>query len=364
MTLNVEQGRTIRLPADFFSGDIPCDPTDPRLHVLNPSNDPVATRLVPNRKRPGVYYYDFRVAPDAPVGLWTAKWTGTINGELVGGDDKFDVLRRTSVETEVSPGRPAGAYKLRPSSRTEAQSGFKFESLAGAWSSSAAESAPTPAPRKRWGGAVKVRAGQKEAKREEPIGLPKERPGGRLRTSLLVAILVLIVVGAAVYIHLAQKAAIERSFDLADVAFQNGRFDEAQLHYFDVVEKDPENKFAHFNLGILAQRGNRLAEAQYYYGRALAEDPDFLPALYNKASILEAAGNSSEAAKTYRHLLKTSPGNAPSHFNLGLLLYFKLGDPVEGKKEISEALKLDPGLTSKLDPNLAVQIPPPNQPSP
>lgn len=357
MTLSVEQGRTIRLPADFFSGDVPSDPADPRLHILNPSNEPVATWLVPKRHEAGVYYFDYAVAPDAPIGSWTARWTGTINGEFVGGDDRFDVLQPNVIETFAATGRPAEARKRGSSLPFETQSELS-DSLAKLWSATPIESAQAPAAKRKWSKALtgKARPGEKAAL--------KGRRGRRLRTMVLLALLVIIVVGAAVYIQSAEKAVIQRSFDLADKAFREGNFTEAQIHYFNVLEKDPTNKFAHFNLGILAQRENRLTEAHYQYGRALAEDPDFAPALYNQASVLEATGQNAKAAESYRRLLENNPDHAASHFNLGLLLYMKLGDPEEGKKEISEALKLEPGLTSKLAANLAAEITPPNQPSP
>jgi len=364
MTLRVEQGRTIRLPADFFSGDAPCDPADPRLHILNPSNDPVATWVVPHRQRAGVYYFDFEVAPDAPIGSWTARWTGTINGELVGGDDRFDVLQPNVIETAVSTRSPAKGHQRGSSARAETRSEFLDEGLGRLWSSSPAEFAQAPAAERKWPATARGKARQKKARQGVKTDRRQQLPRPRLRTKVLVAVLLLILVGAVVYVEAAEKAMVQQSFDLADKAFRAGRFDEAQIQYFSVLEKDPTNKFAHFNLGILAQRENRLTEAQYQYGRALAKDPDFTPALYNQASVLEATGRSAQAADAYRRLLKTSPDHAASHFNLGLLLYMKLGDPVEGRKEISEALKLDPGLTSKLDANLAVQIPPPNQPSP
>lgn len=361
MNLLIEQGQTIRLPADFYSGDDLCDPTDPLLHIFNPSDVKVAAGLIPKRRAVGVYYCDFAVGHDAPVGSWVARWTGTINGRLVGGDDVFQVLQRPPVEIVVTQDKTSQPAKgTRPMS-DEDLIGERLASVL----SGRARTISAPPPSKAKGRRGRVRPSSSGPAQNAPArrGVPA-KPVPRIRPKVLVPLLIALLVLGAVYSQRTRASQVQKIFDDADVAFKKGQFAQAETLYFRALDKDPRNKFAHFNLGILAQQKNRTEEAMYYYNRSLAADPDFLPALYNKASLQEAWGRTDDAVATYRYLLKSSPSHAPSHFNLGILLYSKLGDQQQGRREIGEALKLNPALTSQLDPKLAEEITPPNKPAP
>lgn len=363
MNLLIEQGQTIRLPADFYSGDDPCDPTDPQLHIFNPSNVPVATGLIPTRMAAGVYYRDFAVDDDAPVGSWVARWTGSINGRPVHGDDIFQVLPRPPVEIVATHDK---APKQAKETRTTNDPDLISERLSGVLSSRA-RAISAPAPSKTRGRRGRVRPSSSSAAAAQNSSARRKvpaKPAPRIRPKVLVTVLIALLVLGAVYSQRTQASQVQKIFDAADVAFKKGRFAQAETLYFKALDKDPRNKFAHFNLGILAQREDRIEDAMYYYNRALSADADFLPALYNKASLQEVLGRTADAAATYRRLLKTSPSHAPSRFNLGILLYSKLGDQQQGRREISEALKLNPALTSQLDPKLAGEITPPNKPAP
>ena len=89
----VGRGGTITLRVEYRDGaNNLVDPTNPRLAILNPSAVEVASNLVPTRESQGVYAYAYTVAADAPLGVWTARWTGTINGVPVSGDEQFEVV--------------------------------------------------------------------------------------------------------------------------------------------------------------------------------------------------------------------------------------------------------------------------------
>lgn len=94
----VGQGGTITLRAEYRDGaNNLVDPTNPLLAILNPSAVVVASNLVPTRESLGLYRYAYTVATDAPLGDWTARWTGTINGVPVTGDEEFEVVPAGSV---------------------------------------------------------------------------------------------------------------------------------------------------------------------------------------------------------------------------------------------------------------------------
>jgi hypothetical protein len=89
----VGQGGTIRLDAVFKDGaGNLVDPVTPLVDVLNPSDVAVVTDAAPVRAELGRYYYDYAVAAGAPLGVWTARWTATINSVAVEDDDTFEVV--------------------------------------------------------------------------------------------------------------------------------------------------------------------------------------------------------------------------------------------------------------------------------
>lgn len=93
MTQRVGQGGTITLDVVFSDGaGTLVDPVAPRVDIINPAAVQVVTDAVPVTDGVGLYHYDYAVDGAAPLGVWTAHWTGTINGVLVGGDDAFEVV--------------------------------------------------------------------------------------------------------------------------------------------------------------------------------------------------------------------------------------------------------------------------------
>lgn len=73
------------------------DPTNPLVDVLDPSDVAVVTDAAPTRVSQGVYRYVFTPALDAPLGVWQARWTGTINGAPVESSDPFEVVEAGTV---------------------------------------------------------------------------------------------------------------------------------------------------------------------------------------------------------------------------------------------------------------------------
>lgn len=99
MTQSVGQGGTITLPAVFrLAGTGALVDADPvRVDILNPSNVAVVTDAIPVHDSTGTYHYVYAVPLAAPLGTWTAHWTGVINSSPVAGDDYFDVLLAGSI---------------------------------------------------------------------------------------------------------------------------------------------------------------------------------------------------------------------------------------------------------------------------
>jgi tetratricopeptide (TPR) repeat protein len=132
-------------------------------------------------------------------------------------------------------------------------------------------------------------------------------------------------------------------------AHVEGSMDEATAAYREVLEHDPHNKFAFYNLGLIDQTLDRPESAENNYRLALSEDPDYAPALFNLAILRKAAGADQEAVELYRRVVNVQPDNAGAHLNLGLLLR-SIGQTADGDAEIQRAVELDPTLVPPASP--------------
>lgn len=128
----------------------------------------------------------------------------------------------------------------------------------------------------------------------------------------------------------------------------SGRTAEAADDYHKVLQADPNNYWAYYNLGVIEQQAGRTSNAEHDYRSALALNPDLEPALYNLA-IIRSGPSPKEAESLYRHAISVDPKNAAAHLNLGFLL-IQEGSKAEGTLELESAVKLDPQLASRLPP--------------
>lgn len=99
MTQKIGQGGTIPLDAEFTDGTgALVDPGTPLVDILDPDDVAVVSDAVPTRQSTGRYVFEHEVALDAALGMWTAHWTGSINGVPVVADDPFEVVAAGSVD--------------------------------------------------------------------------------------------------------------------------------------------------------------------------------------------------------------------------------------------------------------------------
>lgn len=179
------------------------------------------------------------------------------------------------------------------------------------------------------------------------LGSPRNRV---FAAAALVAVLALVLV-ALLWGHFSQQDAKQSASSLlsAGIVAQNaGRTSEASDDYHKVLQLDPGNYWAYYNLGVIDQQAGHSSSAERNYRSALALNPDLAPALYNLA-ILRSSPAPKEAEVLYRHAIAMEPKYAAAHLNLGFLL-LQEGDKVGGRAELDMAVKLDPQLASRLPP--------------
>jgi hypothetical protein len=89
---DVGLGGTIPLRATFRDGNSDLfDPVTPLITVTDSASSVTVLGAVPTRESLGRFVYSYTVSADAPLGIWTASWSGTINGAVVSGGESFDV---------------------------------------------------------------------------------------------------------------------------------------------------------------------------------------------------------------------------------------------------------------------------------
>lgn len=179
--------------------------------------------------------------------------------------------------------------------------------------------------------------------------MPAPAPPSRLRAVQLI-VLMLVAVGCGGD----DPPADASSEGLADAlaAHAEGRVDEAAEGYQAVLEDEPANQYALYNLGLLDQAAGRDDEAEERYRAAIEADPSFAPALFNLA-ILRTGVDPEEAEQLYRSTTELEPGNANAHLNLGFLLVDQ-GDREAGEAELGVAVALDPSLADRVPDDLDV----------
>ncbi|MFE4517616.1 tetratricopeptide repeat protein [Kitasatospora sp. NPDC056783] len=119
-------------------------------------------------------------------------------------------------------------------------------------------------------------------------------------------------------------------------------YDLAESIFRQVLELEPGNKLAWYDLGVIAQQNNRSAEALAAYDSALRTDPDYQPALFNKA-ILLGPGDTDQAVSILRRIVSADPKAATAHLHLGYGLA-RQGHRGEAEESFRTAVRTDPSL--------------------
>lgn len=89
----VGQGGVIRLDANYVDGTgARVDPADPRVAIYDSTGAQRVAPTAPARDGVGAFHHDYAVPAGAPLGIWRAEWTGTINNAITApANDFFEV---------------------------------------------------------------------------------------------------------------------------------------------------------------------------------------------------------------------------------------------------------------------------------
>lgn len=355
MDLQVESGKTIELPAEFFSGDKPTDPGSPRVEIVDPNGVVVVSNAAPMRARKGIYRYSYAVPSTAPTGTWKAVWSATIDGSRVSASDLFEV-RRAGAEAQApvtlppaaapppgdadaKPDAPKPAAPPPTADRPEAPKpdGGTVERPQAA-ATTAAGGGPDlkregegPPPAATGTGplpAKKEDRSESENSRAEAEAPRKKDRGKRQRkrdAAAAPATATTTVAGTE-----AKPSRKRPGSGEPDAAEPRARLSKGKALliigalaiilaaiWFSPRRQDTVQ--AKIDQGVAAQKAGRTAEAQKLYEEVLRNDPNNKLANFNLGVAAHAAGDTAKAETLYVKSLQSDPDFLPALFNLAIL---------------------------------------------
>jgi len=135
---------------------------------------------------------------------------------------------------------------------------------------------------------------------------------------------------------------------------QKGDANAARQLFEQVLAKQPNNFYAHYNLGVLDQQAKDNASALREYGAALTINASYVPALFNEATIF-ATSDPELAITTYRKVISLQAHAPTAYLNLGLLEAAH-GELAQGVKDLNTALHQDPSLGGQVPAALLKKV--------
>jgi TolA-binding protein len=130
-------------------------------------------------------------------------------------------------------------------------------------------------------------------------------------------------------------------FEQAQAAEETGDHAEAERLYRALMNCDPTDPAAPFNLGNMLRANSRKVEAEAALRAATRADPMFAEAWYNLSDLLDEQGRSETAIDCLRTALRAAPDYADAIFNLALLLQ-RNNQHVEAAEHWRRYLACDP----------------------
>jgi tetratricopeptide (TPR) repeat protein len=139
--------------------------------------------------------------------------------------------------------------------------------------------------------------------------------------------------------------------NLGIILSNEGKLDEAIIHYSKAIQVKPDAAKTHINLAHTLTQQGKLQEAVVHYAKALRIKPDTWQAHINLGSVLYELGDADKAMYHYIKVLEIKPESAEVHYNIAQILASQ-GKLEEAIAHNLEALRINPDFPQVLN-NLA-----------
>lgn len=139
---------------------------------------------------------------------------------------------------------------------------------------------------------------------------------------------------------LSSPDSIEEMLQLAFTSLGENRFDEAASIYQEILQVDPNNIYACFNLGMINHNNGNLTQAISCYQSVLAQESNNFQVLCHLANAYRDQGCWGNAVATYKQALAQDYDHADVHYHLGVV-YYHQGNMESAQQCYEQALKID-----------------------
>lgn len=96
-------------------------------------------------------------------------------------------------------------------------------------------------------------------------------------------------------------------------------FQDAIIFNIDIIQKNPRDSRAHFNLGSALEEAKRPQEAEKAYSISLELEPNYLQSIIALGSLFFHEGRMDEARELFQHAINIRPDSFKGYFFLGIL---------------------------------------------
>jgi len=129
--------------------------------------------------------------------------------------------------------------------------------------------------------------------------------------------------------------------DLGEALVEQGRVDEAMVHFQQALQIRPDYADAHFNLGVAQVRQGNVDEAIAHFQKALQIQPDDTQARLALGNALLQQGHVGDALDHFQKAVQVEPDNLEAQVALGSAL-LQLGQVGEAITHFRKALQIEP----------------------
>ena len=130
----------------------------------------------------------------------------------------------------------------------------------------------------------------------------------------------------------------------ANAQYNSENYSEAEVNYRKVIEKDPDNTRAIYNLGNALLRQGKPKDAMVEYEKAvqIERNPFFKAAIYhNMGVILQSQKQFAPAIECYKNSLREDPVDDRTRYNLALCQYQLKNQPQQDQQQNQQDNKQD-----------------------
>ena len=137
------------------------------------------------------------------------------------------------------------------------------------------------------------------------------------------------------------KPKIDQILQQGITLIKEGKLEDAENLYRNILKTEPTNPEANHNLGIVMYMTGRLDKAEESYKKAIEFKADYSQAYSNLGIIFNKSGRLKEAEESYKKAIELNPNYSKAYTNLGNVL-MELGRLVESEISYKKSIELKP----------------------